>query len=333
MRKSGMGTVPYGKIALIGAFVVFLVIGGFLLLERWEEKTGRFPEHEIGDPVVCYEGVEYVLKDNVETFLVLGLDAFDTDDETDAGTDSYNNDKHEDFLLVIVFDNDAKTYSAIQINRDTMVDINVLGVAGNKVDTVYGQISLAHTYGNGRDLSCHNTADAVSSLLMGMKINHYLSVTMDAVVTMNDLVGGVEVEVLDDFTGIDETLIKGQTVVLQGEQALTYVRVRKELEDSSNSARMERQRQYVRAMFEAFDAQAEGNEDFLLDATLKLGDHMVSDRSATQLQALAERLSDYEFLGVRCIEGESVRGEEFMEFYPEEASVKRMILDLFYKEK
>lgn len=326
MRKSGMGTVPYGKIGLISAVVVFLVVGGFLLLKQWEENRGRFPEHEIGDPVVRYEGAEYRLKDNVETFLVLGLDTFDTDVETD----SYNNSKHADFLLLVVFDNDAKTYSTIQINRDTMVDINVLGVAGNKVDTVYGQISLAHTYGNGKDLSCHNTADAVSSLLMGMKINHYLSVTMDAVVTMNDLVGGVEVEVLDDFTGIDETLVKGQTVKLQGQQALTYVRVRKELEDSSNSARMERQRQYVRAMFEAFDARAEGDEDFLLDATLKLGDHMVSDRSATQLQTLAQKLSEYEFLGVRNIEGESVRGEEFMEFYPREDSVKRTILDLFY---
>ena len=69
MRKPNTGTVPYVKIGLISAAVVFLMVGGFLLLKRWEENTGRFPEHEIGDPVIRYEGDEYVLKDNVETFL------------------------------------------------------------------------------------------------------------------------------------------------------------------------------------------------------------------------------------------------------------------------
>ena len=330
MGKPRIDKLPYWKIGLIVAGAVFLIVGGLLLLKEWEENAGRFPEHEIGDPVIKHEGVEYVLKENVETFLVLGLDTFG---EEAANTDSYNNNKQADFLLLIVFDHDAKAYSAIQINRDTVVDVNVLGVAGNKVDTVRKQIALAHTYGNGKDLSCHNTADAVSSLLMGITVNHYMSVTMDAVEIMNDLVGGVELEVLDDFSGIDESLVKGQTVLLQGEQALTYVRARKELEDSSNTARMERQRQYVRALFETFDKRAAEDEEFVLDATLKMGDYLISDRSATQLQALAEKLSEYEFLGVKNIEGESVRGEEFMEFHPEEASVKNVIIDLFYKKK
>ena len=329
MGKMKTGKIPYLHIGIVIVAVAFLIVGGLLLLKKWEENTGRFPEHEIGDPVIRYEGVEYVLKENVDTVLVLGLDTF----EGYVDTDAYNNDKQADFIMVIVFDNDAKTYSAIQINRDTMVDINVLGVAGNKVDTVHKQIALAHTYGNGKDLSCHNTADAVSDLLMGIKINHYVSLTMSAVGTMNDLVGGVEIEVLDDFTDIDPALIKGETVLLQGEQALTYVRARKELDDSSNNARMERQRQYLKALFAAFDKCAENDESFAVDATLKMGDYMISDRSATQLQALAKKLSEYEFMGVKHMSGETVRGEKFMEFYPEEKSIEKMIIELFYVAK
>mgnify|MGYP000585160404 FL=1 len=68
---------------------------------------------------------------------------------------------------------------------------------------------------------------------------------MDAVPILNDLLGGVEVTVLDDFSGIDDTLIKGETVTLHGDHALTYVRERYGLEDSSNSTRMVRQRQYM----------------------------------------------------------------------------------------
>ena len=39
------------------------------------------------------------------------------------------------------------------------------------------------------------------NFLMDVKIDHYISLTMDSVAVMNDLVGGVEVTVLDDFLG------------------------------------------------------------------------------------------------------------------------------------
>ncbi len=326
MRKSEHSRLPYLKIALIGVAVLFLIVVGFLFLRNWENRTGRFPEHEIGAEIIEYEGIEYVLNDNVETFLVLGLDKY----EGELAADSYNNDKCADFLMLFVIDNEKKQYTAIHINRDTMVDINVLGVAGNKIDTVRRQIALSHTYGNGRDLSCHNTANSVSSLLMGMKVNHYVSMTMDSVPTMNDLVGGVEVVVLDDFTGIDDALVKGETVVLKGEQALTYVRARKDLEDSSNSSRMKRQQQYINALYDSFNACVENDSEFIVQSSVKMSEYMVSDRSVTQLQALADKFSEYEFLGIENIEGETILGEEYMEFYPKEESIKKLIIKLFY---
>ena len=157
--------------------------------------------------------------EDVESFLILGLDKF----EDAINNDSYNNDQRADFLMLLVFDNSEKKFTAVHLNRDTMVNMNVLGVAGQKIGTVNKQLALAHTYGNGRDVSCRNTADAVSELLNGVKVNHYLSITMDAVPILNDLLGGVEVTVLDDFSGIDDTLIKGETVTLHGDHALTYV--------------------------------------------------------------------------------------------------------------
>ena len=314
------------KIGIIGIVVALCLVAGFLLLNRWENQTGRFPEQETAGAVVKYEGREYVLKDHLETFLVLGLDKFDGT----SGMDSYNNDKQADFLMLFVFDHDAKQYTAIQINRDTMVDVNVLGVAGNRVDTVRQQIALAHTYGNGKDVSCRNTADSVSSLLFGMKVNHYISVTMDSVVVMNDLVGGVEVEILDDFSGIDDTLIRGETVTLTGEQALTYVRSRQGLEDSTNSARMQRQKQYVRALYEAFCQRAAEDEEFLINAMPSLSDYIISDRSVTQLQTLAEKSEEYEFTEIRDIGGESLLGSEWMEFHADEASLWKTVIEVFY---
>ena len=326
MRKTSFKKIPHLKIIICCILAVSLIVGGFLLLQNWEGKIGFFPEQETSDGVIEYNGIKYVPKGNIETFLVLGLDKY----EGLSGADSYNNDKQADFLMLFIFDNDAKKYTAIQINRDTMVDINVLGVAGNKIDTVYGQIALSHTYGNGKDLSCHNVANSISSLLMGISVNHYISLTLDAVPIVNDLVGGVTVEVLDDFTGIDDSLVKGETVVLKGNQALTYVQTRQGLEDSSNSTRMKRQQQYIKALHEAFNECATSDDSFIVDASLKISGYMVSDRSVTQLQVLAQKLTEYEFLGIENIAGESVVGSKFMEFYPNKEEIKKMVIKLFY---
>ena len=329
MRRTTVGAARYLKIGIVAVVALSLIVAGFLIMKNWEDSQGRFPEQETIPPVVEHNGVKYVLQKNVETFLVIGLDKFDGD----SGEDSYNNDKVADFLMLFVINNDTKQYSAIHINRDTIADVNILGLAGNKVDTVKAQIALSHTYGNGRDLSCHNTADSVSSLLKGVKVNHYASLTMDAVAVVNDMVGGVEVEVLDDFSGIDDSLIKGERVTLMGEQALTYVRARQGLEDSSNASRMKRQQQYVNGLYDAFMKCAEQDDEFVVEATLKLADYLVSDRSANQLQVLNDKFIDYEFVGIEDIAGESVVGEQFMEFYPDEDQLTELVIKLFYTPK
>lgn len=327
MRKTRRSRRKLIKYASFVLFVVFLVSAALVFLKMWEVRRGMFTSENTDKTTVQYNGTEYTLKDSVETFLVLGLDKY----EGSGTADSYNNDKQADFLMLFVFDSDAKKYTTINISRDTMANVNILGVAGNKIDSVTKQIALAHTYGNGKDVSCRNTADAVSELLLGMKVNHYASLTMDSVPILNDLVGGVEVTVLDDFTGIDDTLVKGETVTLMGDKALTYVRTRYGLENSSNSTRMERQRQYLDSLREAMHQCIENDDEFIVDASLKMADYIVSDRSVTQLQELVRRIDEYEYVETDKIGGESRSGEEFVEFYPDEDSIKKIVIDWFYK--
>lgn len=313
----------------VALLAVFLLTGAFLLLELWEKRQSIFPEQKTENTVYEYNGVEYVKNEDVESFLILGLDKF----EDAINNDSYNNDQRADFLMLLVFDNSEKKFTAVHLNRDTMVNMNVLGVAGQKIGTVNKQLALAHTYGNGRDVSCRNTADAVSELLNGVKVNHYLSITMDAVPILNDLLGGVEVTVLDDFSGIDDTLIKGETVTLHGDHALTYVRERYGLEDSSNSTRMVRQRQYMTAVYDKAMLEIENNDNFVIEASSKLADYIVSDRSVNQLQEIAKKLSQYKFTEIETLEGESVVKDGLMEFRPDADSIDKIVFELFYKKK
>ncbi|MBR5774545.1 MAG: LCP family protein, partial [Clostridia bacterium] len=215
-------------VALI-LLVVFLLSAVLLFVNIWERVRGDDDVLGTSDTTLVYNDEEYVLKDGIETVLILGLDKFEGEKDDTA----YYNDKQSDFMMLLVIDNYNRKCTGIHINRDTMVEMDILGIAGESVGKVTQQAALAHTYGNGKEVSCRNAADAVSRLLLGVKIDHYISITMDAVPRFNDMVGGVEVEVLDDFTGIDDTLIKGETVTLMGEHALNYVRTRYGLEDSS----------------------------------------------------------------------------------------------------
>ncbi len=316
------------NIAILLLFVLLFCVVLFFVT-RWEKGHDFFATNgsestvsvmNIGDKI-------YQPNPNIQTLLVMGLDKFEGQIENDA----YYNDQQADFLMLLVIDDNAHTYSAIHINRDTMAEMSILGVAGGKAGTITQQIALAHTYGNGKEVSCRNTAEAVSKLLLDIKVNHYISVTMDAVPVFNDLVGGVEVEVLDDFAGIDDALKKGETVTLRGQQALRYVRTRYGMEDSTNNTRMLRQQQYMKNLLEKTKLCIEQNENFIVNASVNMADYMVADRTVNQLQTLFNKLSSYTFNGIHSFEGDSFKGERFMEFYPDADSIKQTVVDLFYQ--
>ena len=324
-KDSSKNPLCYLAILLVAVFLVSAVL---VAVNLWESGQGLFPGQGMdGQPsVIEYNGQDYVLREDVETVLVMGLDKF----EMPENADSYNNDLQADFLFLLVIDEKNESCSAIHINRDTMTPVNV---AGQKIDTQTMQIALSHTFGNGKEVSCNNTADAVSRLLYGVKIDHYVSLTMDAVALINDMVGGVEVTVLEDFSGIDDTLIQGEKVTLQGDQALTYVRTRYGVGDSSNATRMNRQRQYLQALFDQVRAKSEADESFSLNSSMELAEYMVTSGSVNQMQSLMDKIVAYGDVTIRSIEGESVVGDEFMEFYPDEQSLKKEVVELFTKPK
>lgn len=310
----------------------FIIVAAttLLLVDLYDKRQGSLSISDAGNSIeeIKYQGKNYTLKNDIETLLVIGLDKYDGD----IANIGYNNDQQADFLILLVFDKKNQKCFAIHINRDTMSNVNILGVAGERVDTVVKQIALAHTYGNGREVSCRNTADSVSDLLSGMKINHYVSLTLDSVATLNDSVGGVEVEVLDDFSGIDDSLIKGEKTVLKGNQALLYVRSRYGMEDSTNSHRMVRQRQYINALYEKVMKKSKSDEEYVVNTSLNIADYLVSDCSINALQKKFQMFSSYEFNEIIPFEGEFKQGEKFVEFYPDEDSVMSTVVDLFYEE-
>lgn len=306
--------------------VFFLIVGIVLLLNAWEQQhysNVTDTEEESSSTRVEYNGTTYKLNRHIDTVLLVGVDKY----LASTNSDTYVNTEQADFLMLVVIDTENESYKVLHINRDTMTDVQVLGVTGAVVFSSYEQIALAHTYGSGQEDSAENTVDAVSNLLHGVDIDHYITVTMDAVSIINDAVGGVTVTVLDT---INDDIVEGETVTLLGENALLYVRTRYGLDDSTNLHRMERQEQYLRALMEQFKAACDEDSDFALDMAMEITSYMVSDCSVNDLSDFYSAMSDYEFTDYLTIEGEAVLGDTYMEYYVDEDALYELCLELFY---
>lgn len=328
------------KIKLIkcGAIVLAVLIAFFavlLVLKNWEKSQQKdsVVAPYISHNIKTYNGKDYELKKNIDTFLVMGLD--ERNEEMATDDDAINNSQEADFLMLFVMDNNNSTLTALHINRDSMVKMDKFGLDGTVIDRPYQQIALAHTYGSSRIEGCKNTVNAVQGLLQNIDIDGYVSVSMDSVAEVNDILGGIELEVLQDLTYADPELSKGSVVTLKGEQALTYVRTRYGLDDSSNKARMERQKQYVECLFDTFGELVQSDEsivDKLLDSNTV---NTMEARYPGQLTDIARKLMEYEFCGIYSLEGkyetaENDKGRENMEFYPNEDSIDKVLIDILY---
>ncbi len=317
-------------------FSILLVVTDRIKKQKEDEATSAPSsswenpyETEDIDPVIYFDGKAFVHKKNLETFLFMGIDKYGESEEVTG----YRNHEQVDVLMLCIVDHDEKTYQVLQINRDTYTKIPRIGAAGDRVGEVDAQIALAHTYGTGQKDSCEYTAEAVSMLLMDEKVDHYISLKLDSIAILNKSVGGVEVTIPVDMTMVDPEMQKDKTMVLSDKQAEFFVRSRGRLEDDTNVSRMGRQDTYLRAWREKAKQKMNADAGFALDLIADLSYYMVADQDLNGLSKLSGYLADYEYLGKIKIDGETKNGKEFLEFYPDQEALKKIVMDLFYEEK
>ncbi|MBD5552254.1 MAG: hypothetical protein HDQ96_13945 [Lachnospiraceae bacterium] len=331
VRKSRLRTALY----LLA--VLFFFGGGLLLIHTWEEnRESDVVIEEEEEELLYYEGVSYRKKEGLDTILILGIDKYALEEEEPGQHQSVQGEyEQSDFLMLLVFDKDAENCQVIHINRDTMTEIRELSNAGKDLGTFIGQLTLAHAYGGGDgQMRCRNTVRSVSRLFYGINIDHYVSIAMDGIEVLNDAAGGVTVTVMDDFSGINDRLVQGEEVKLMGQDALTYVRVRYGLEDSSNLHRMERQYQYLTALQEQLMVCVQEDPEFLTNTLMEINPYLVTDCTVQQLSVLSETveecggIQDYQQL-----EGEAILNEEenHIEFYPDEDALLELVVETFYE--
>ena len=331
MKTQEMKKRPIGRIAAVAA-ILAAAAAVLLLLYGWETRrqNTETPDPYAGqeESLTYYNGAWYARRE-LETVLVMGVDKYAADTETD----SYVNQEQADFLLLLVLDRNAGVCTALPLNRDTMTEITALGLAGERTGSFTGQLALAHTYGSGGLDSAHNEGRAVSTLLYGTEIDHVMAFTMDAVPVLTDAVGGVPVVVEDDFSAMTDQLPMGQEVTLRGDLALTFVRGRGSMGgEKTNLNRMARQNAYLQGLYRRLQDTAQ-DEGFLTQLLLELSPYLDTDCTAAQLNELYQTVVQDRLEVLDAPAGEAVEGSEFMEFYVDEDALRQTVIDLFYEQR
>lgn len=315
---------------------VILTLGLIFGIVFYQKMTKRREEQQIAQEdlsrrytqTVSHDGQEFPLRRGVTSVLLIGTDNFVNDSKQNE-IEAFYNSNLADFLVILVFDHVNKTVTPFQICRDTMCEVPWLSVNGLVGGTEVMQITLAHTYGSGKEDSCVNTRNAVSGLLYGVPIDNYFAFTMDAVPVLNDLVGGVTVRLEDDIPALGPEYVRGAAVTLKGSAALRFVRYRDiELLDD-NISRMAHHRLYMEAFTEAARAALADNEDLAADAFKAVEPFLCTDLSVEDLSDMAGYLDEYELLPTVKPEGEYVPGDPFAEYHVDEAVLWDSVRETF----
>lgn len=313
---------------LLAICCTLLALFLFLLYRSESKPDEAEASTSMDEEVIVVDGVEYVPKKNIKSYLFIGID-----DKAEAG-EGYVTGGQCDVLQVLVVDRSHRRYRRLSINRNTMMDVHSYDEDGEDLGTTYCQIALAHSSGDGGITSCQYAMQAVSEYLYGAQFDYYARVGLSSVGDINHLLGGVSVTIEDDFSQSDPTLVAGRTVCLTDEQAQHFLHDRINVGDGSNEGRMRRQEAYLNSARSRVMELLKTDKNFPKTAFQTLNKISLTNMNEKEFGRLLNVVSSYEAEENVEITGSVGEDEfEFATFESDPESVRDAVLTLFYERK
>lgn len=274
------------------------------------------------DGTLTYKGVKYKPNTSIETVLFLGIDDSDQTREG-AGIDEGG---RSDTMILFIVDKDKELITPLEINRDTMVGVDIYNNDGEFLYTGQEQITMQYSYGRSAKEACNLTKQKVADLLMRTRINNVVSLTMEGIEPSVDAIGGVTLRLQSDETDLDPMYTEGAVITLNGKDAYDFVHTRDVETRGSNLDRMSRQTQFMLALSQT--ARQKGS-DIINVMEEAAGDYLYEDMNAD----IADCFAKYEVADtVYMLPGENVEGVLHDEFYVDNEELTSLIIQLFYVE-
>ena len=283
---------------------------------------------EDDDGSITYRGQKYWYNEDLITFLCMGVDK--STDETSEENIGGNGQADAVFLAII--NKETGKIDLISISREAMVDVNVYNTDGEYAGVENMQLCLSFAYGDGKESSCENVLTSVSRLFYGIPIHGYMAMDYNGLADLNDDVGGVTVNVLEDLTWADPAFVQGNVVTLQGEQAILYVRRRDISQLSSNNSRMQRQKQYLGEFLKSVFANVKSDPTLIPTLYSDAEPYMVTNVGLSEVTYLASLIVEhgYSYPDMCSVAGDVLQGETYAEFYVNKAALYDLIIEKFY---
>lgn len=304
---------------VIAAVIVIAAVAAISIMENRKSE----PVTDSGRDVYNIEGVECTKKQNVETYLIMGTDRNDSPEDKLTRADT---------VILLAIDRKNETYSLLPLDRDAMVTYEITDKEGEVLGEASTQLALAYTAGRDDEEGCEITEKAVSKLMGDQFINGYAAINMDSIGKINNILGGVDVTIEDDF-GAGSDFVVGQQVHLNDEQAEEFVRGRKGVGDGTNENRMKRQQAYLDGAINAFKDKTLEDSSFVDNAMNELKDCMVTDMTNAQFTKIGKILEGNSRIEVPEIKYTRTINEQskLAEVVYDETTLNYAIISLFYK--
>lgn len=328
----GLGTTIISLLLVVSIVLTVLVINGKKeLIDNNEKVEVKAPTTaSVEGEYVIYDGKKYKYNNKVTTILFSGIDKH---------TNEHNEEVHgaagqADSLFAMALNTETGEYKIMAISRDTMIDVNIIDVHGNFEKTKKMQICLAHAYGDGKEISNENLKASVSRLFFGIPINSYISIDLDALYVLNDAVGGVNVNVIEDLSHRDPALVEGANVTLTARQAEIYVRYRDVYGDENqNNLRMSRQLSYITSFINQSLAMTKEDIQTPLNLFNQIKPYTRTDIDPSKITYLASVFLNSGFTledNYIKVPGKTVAGERYAEYHTDTEEFYKIILDTYY---
>lgn len=287
----------------------------------------------MGEDRFIYNGKTYQRNGAVKAYLIMGVDNRESlqldRDITEIGL--------SDGMFLVAENTVDNTVKIIQIPRDTMTMVDTTNEKNEVIGSELNHVNYAWTYGDGHQLSGEFSKKAVTGLFAGLSLDGFMAGSIDIISTLNDIVGGVTVEIQqDDLTAADSSFIKGEKVNLTGRQAERFVRYRDVNGSFTAISRMDRQRQYAIAFERALMEQQKGDHDTISDMFSSIEENIITDmdkgeylKIALDIYAGGELLGEEDFFTPK---GTNKKGEKYDEFYPDYTDIDKLAMELFFRE-
>ncbi len=272
----------------------------------------------------------YNFRDDVITILLMGID--DMSETTDLwNEDTVSNGGNADMLGLVIMDTTTFDFSVLYIPRDTITDVIAMDAEGNYIDTLRSQICTSHSYGDGKELSCRLTADAVSNLLMGAPVDRYAALNQEALQTLNEIVGGVRITFDADYTDVHSTFFEGNTVTLNNWYFRRMIVYRDTANADAAYDRGMRIMSVMKALFNQLKEIISKDPTIALEIVSKLSAYLTTDLDIAEITYLARNIGQMDFYSDSIIKlpGYTVMGETYAEFHPDADWIHDFVVEKF----